>query len=162
EFSASAGVVANPYVTGNERFVYQAYLDLLHRQADAPGLAVWANYLNQGGTPGVVVQGITGRLEYRTGFVNEAYGGYLIRAAEASGLTLWLGFPGTHSAHQFKAAMLGSTEYFQLSGSDNVKFLKALYLDVLGRGLDAVGQATWVNQLNMGVQRGTVAQQVLA
>src|SRR5262249_32659380 len=45
EFSAPVSATAIPYGTANQRFVYQAYLDLLHRPAAAADVSYWVNQL---------------------------------------------------------------------------------------------------------------------
>src|SRR5262249_10561483 len=67
------------------------------------------------------------------------------------------------TVEQIKATILSSPEYFQVRAhGTNLGFLQALYADVLGRGLDPSGQATFGGMLNAGISRGTVAMIVLS
>jgi hypothetical protein len=57
--------------------------------------------------------------------------------------------------------ILGSSEYYNDHGATAHGFLTALYNDVLDRGVDASGMATFTAQLSSGTSRGTVASEIL-
>jgi uncharacterized delta-60 repeat protein len=138
--------------TPNQAFIMQAYLDLLGRAVDPAGLASWTAFLNAGGTTQQVAMAIENSQEYRQLVVQQLYSQYLHRAADPSGLanyTAFLAAGGTNE--QIAAALLGSAEYFQTrGGGTNSGFLSALYQDVLGRPIDASGQATFTQFLASG------------
>ena len=150
----------------NQRFVEQAYLDLLGRPAEAAGLAYWAGALDAGTASRVgVALGIEYSQEGRTVLVQTLYQRYLQRPAEPAAVTTWVGylFAG-HSDEELAARLLGSTEYFQVhtvGGAPDDRFLQAVYLDVLGRLPDAAGQQQWGAALAGGAARADVALAVL-
>src|SRR5262249_33381464 len=119
--------------TPNDRFLAQAYLDLLQRPVDPTGLRFLTAALAQSISRVQVVQAIEASLEYRTILVTNLYTTFLHRPVDASGLSTFttiLGNSGT--VEQVEAFLAGSPEYFQAQGhgtSDG--FLDALYRDAL-------------------------------
>jgi len=155
----------------NQSFVFQAYLDLLHRHVDPSGMLYFSGALDQGASRAQVVQGIQNSPEYRTDEVEGLYEAYLGRAADPTGLSnalnLLLNTPfvlGSQDAFlQLKADILGSAEYFQNhGGGTNAGFLAAIYHDVLGRNIDSGGAATFTAALASGVSRTLVAKAILS
>ena len=57
--------------------------------------------------------------------------------------------------------MLGSTQYFQLHGSNNTMFVDAMFEDVLGRLPDDTELATDLQSLANGTSRQNLAQNLL-
>lgn len=150
--------------SANQRFVNQTYLDLLLRPADPAGLAFWSRLLNsQRVSRGQVAQQIAGSIEHRTRQVESAYQALLNRPADPSGLEFWVGFlMGGGTVDHLKAALIGSSEYFQnRGGGTDDGFLASVYRDVLRRSIDTSGQAFFRQQLDDGVSRNSVALTVL-
>jgi hypothetical protein len=58
------------------------------------------------------------------------------------------------------AAILASSEYYQMHGGTNTAFLDAIYQDALGRSPDDFGRSFFTLQLYNGASRQTVASQV--
>jgi hypothetical protein len=146
-------------------FVAQAYQDLLGRAADPGGLASWSGALNQGVlTRAQVALGIENSLEHQTAEVQGLYSRYLHRSAEPGGLTSWTAFlQAGGTLEQLEASIVGSPEYFQVrGGSSNNGYLTALYQDILGRSVDATGQANWGTALANGMTPAQVAAAVFA
>jgi uncharacterized delta-60 repeat protein len=150
-----------------EVFVTQVYRNLLHRQPDAGGLAVFSGLLQSGrATPVQVVQMIEGSTEYQGTVVADLYTRLLGRPADASGLESFTSFLlAGGRVTQVEAAIFGSPEYalhhHETAGNDPHVFLTALYADVLGRPLDASGEAAFTRALQNGISRSAVAQAVL-
>src|SRR5439155_1032634 len=67
-------------------FVYQLYLDLLHRRAEPGGLAYWSGLLDGGLNRFQVVRLIEASLEYRVNQVQALYIRFLHRPADPGGL----------------------------------------------------------------------------
>ena len=64
---------------------------------------------------------------------------------------------------QLQVIFAGSPEYFQTrGGSTNAGFLDALYLDGLGRAVDAGGRAAWSQALANGASRTQVADEIFS
>jgi hypothetical protein len=143
-------------------FVEHLYQDLLQRQADSGGLADWTARMDQGMTRAQVVQGFEGSLEYRTDVVEHLYQTLLGRVADPTGLSGFVDFLGQGGSVQaVEATILGSAEYFLKAVQSETGFLTALYHDVLGRPVDAVGQAAWSQLLMLGISRTQIAAAVL-
>jgi uncharacterized protein (TIGR03118 family) len=155
-----------PSITGtpNERFVDQVYQQLLNRQAEAMGLAYWANQLDQGATRTQIVQGIESSTEALTDAVQKAYQLYLHRAADPMGLSYWVGvLQSGETLEQVDAGIVGSTEYFQSrGGGSNLGFLTALFQDALNHGLDPAFAPALLVQLESGTTTAQVAAEVFA
>jgi hypothetical protein len=145
--------------TPNEAFVMQLYQDLLHRPADADGLAAWSSLLGQGTSRAQVVLDIEQSLEYRHDAVQALYARYLYRNADPAGLAAFsqiLAQGGT--LEQAAADIVASPEYYQRrSGGTADGFLAALYHDALSRGIDPSGQALFAQALGEGASRSQVA-----
>jgi hypothetical protein len=154
----------------NRGFVYQAYLDLLHRVPDPDGMATWGAMLDQGASRGQVVQAIKGSDEYHTILIQGFYSKFLGRAVDAIGLQNSLALLNTtpavvgagDSLVQLEANILSSDEYFQNHGGTTAGFLAGVYTDALGRGIDAVGAASFGAALARGASRAAIAKEILS
>jgi CSLREA domain-containing protein len=149
--------------TPNERWLSEAYRDVLNRPIDAGGMAAWNNQLNLGTSRAAIVQALENSQEYRTDQVQTLYSQYLHRTADAGGLANDVAFlRAGGTVEQVAAAILGSPEYFQnRGGRTNSGFLAALYQDALGRPIDSSGAAAWGAQLSQGFSRPQVASEIL-
>jgi hypothetical protein len=144
--------------TPNQRYVNAIYQTLLHRAADAGGLAFWANLLNQGVAPSTVVQDIENSTEFRIDLVESFYQHFLQRGADPGGLQFFVSALGNGAtSEQVEAAIVSSPEYFQLHGGNNAAFVTALYQDVLNRTPDAGGLAGFNQLMANGASRAAVA-----
>jgi hypothetical protein len=136
---------------------------LLDRPVDSSGLANWSAQLDHGASRQQVVAGIMSSTEYLTLEVTRLYLTYLRRQPDSAGLAANVqSLQQGSTIRDLKANFLGSPEYFQTQGnSTNDGWLSAVYLDVLGRGIDPSGLANWTQQLNQGVSRTDVARSIL-
>ena len=139
--TGGSGTTSTPGLTPNQKFVAQAYLDLLNRPVDPTGQTIFVSFLNAGGTRQAVASAIENSNEYRTVVVNSLYNQFLHRAADAGGLTAFTNFLAAGGTDEQVADMLiGSPEYFQnRGGGTNSGFLTALYSDALNRAVDSAG-----------------------
>jgi hypothetical protein len=143
--------------TANQRYVAQLYQDLLHRPADAGGLAYWSSRLNNGMARSQLTQLLVSSGEFLSQEVQQLYLTYLGRPADLGGLNAFvasLSHGGT--VEQVKATIIGSPEYFSRAGGTNIGFVTAMYHDLLGRDPDA-GAAIWTTRLNAGMSRPSAA-----
>jgi hypothetical protein len=96
----------DPLPSASQRFVAQAYLDLLKRTADPAGLGYWSHLLDQGmATAEEVVADIEATPEYRAIEVQQVFGLLLNRAAtssELNGYGTFLANGGTGNADSFE------------------------------------------------------------
>jgi cyclophilin family peptidyl-prolyl cis-trans isomerase len=144
-------------------FVTHVYESLLGREPDGSGMDHYRSLLDQNQmTRAQMVVSIQSSLEGRTKQVQDFYHKYLGREADPQGLTLsilWLGLGG--SMTQLRETIVSSPEYFQGHGrSSNSEYVSALYEDLLGRGVDPVGQGGAIPALNNGMTRSQLAAQI--
>jgi hypothetical protein len=148
--------------TPNQNFVAQVFLDVLGRQVDSAGLALWSSKLDQGASPSDVVRGIEGSTEFRTLEVEAQYHQFLERDADPTSLSNALAFlEGGGSSRQLATSILASPEFFQHNGNDNDRFLSDVYEHVLGRAVDADGRAGWDQVFAANVPRDVIAGLIL-
>jgi hypothetical protein len=154
-FSVSVG----PSGTPNQRFVSQAYLDLLQRKPEPGGLAFWSGLLDHGTSRFDVVRGIEASLEYRVDVVQGLYHRFLLRDGDLPGLNYWVELLGSGATvEQVAAGFTGSAEYFQRrGGGSNDGFLDALYHDVFNRAVDPEGRLFSDQALASGYTTGQIA-----
>jgi hypothetical protein len=96
--------------------------------------------------------------EHDSAVVTQVYETFLGRAPDAEGLAWWASaMQSGASDEQVDAAILGSTEYFDLQGAGDSNWLSAIYETLLQRVPDAMGWNYWTQQLQLGVSRETIA-----
>src|SRR5207253_1792381 len=137
-------------VNPNVSFLIQVYHDLLKRAPEAVGLNHWLSQLEQGISRAQIVEGIQNSPEYLRASVQDLYGSLLGRPADPVGLSRSLSYLGAGgSLDQVRLMILASPEYFlKRGGGTNAGFLAAVYQDVLHRGLDISGAASWMPLLD--------------
>jgi hypothetical protein len=141
-----------------QRFIAQAYLDLLQRPVDPVSLAGWTSALTHGISRVQMAQFIEGSAEYRNLEVQAMYQTYLGRPADPVGLKGFAAMLGSGSTvEQVVDLIVSSPEYYARAGGTNVGFLTALYRDLFGRALDPGAAAGWSAVLAAGVSRAGVA-----
>ncbi|HEV2391826.1 MAG TPA: DUF4214 domain-containing protein [Verrucomicrobiae bacterium] len=147
----------------NLSFLGQLYQNLLGRSLDAGSQSYWLNYLATGGSRSNVVANLTTTDEYLQNLVKNLYQQLLHRAAQPNDLSYGVNFLQNGGTDEKLIAFLtGSPEYFTNRGNgSNAGFLEALYIDLLARPLDAVGQQFFLQQLNSGTTTAQVATEVL-
>lgn len=140
-------------------FTPQLYTDLLQRAPDSQGLAFWQSALGQGASTFDVAQGFVNSREFQANEVASLYGKLLHRAPDQVGLAVYLPFLAAGgSVQQVEAMILSSDEFFATQGGGtNAGFLKALYLNVLDRTPDPIGQQFFMQALALGGSRLDVA-----
>jgi hypothetical protein len=138
--------------------VVKVYNDLFHRAPDPAGLATWTNLLSTGTPYGAVANGITYSREFRSSLIAESYQHYLGRNPDAAGLEGWLGgmAQGMH-IEQMQSGFISSPEFYAAAGSDDRRWIAALYQTVLGRSPSASEVDDWQRTLGTGASKGAVA-----
>jgi len=143
--------------TGNSAVVCQLYVDLLGRVPSSSEVAGW---VGSGLSLYNVALDIDMSTEYRSDYIQGDYMAFLNRPADQGGLQTWLGkFSAGWTDEMVDAGILSSQEFFNDSGGTNTGYVTALYRDLLGRATDA-GASTWINMLNSGTSRYTVALEI--
>src|SRR5262249_17070424 len=133
-------------VTANERFITQAFLDLLGRRPSSAEVAFFDALLGGGGTRADVAAALLASDEYRAALVTSIYDSYLDRTPTSGELSFQVGLLSSGATdEQVRASVLGSAEYFENRGGTTLDgFLHALFLDVLGRAIDSGSEAFYV------------------
>jgi hypothetical protein len=143
--------------TGNAAFLCSVYEHLLGRAPDAGGLASFEGLLAAGVSRAQVAYDIATSPEYRSNLVGFWYQFLLGRPADPGGLASWVGALNAGWSDQaVLEGIMGSAEFYTHAGGTPSGFVMALYTDLLRRGADSGGLASWVGKVNAGVSRGTV------
>jgi hypothetical protein len=161
-FTGSVGGY-NSTTTSEQRFVAQAYRDLLDRAPSSADLATFADALGKGGTRTQVAAALLASDEYRLALTQSVYASYLGRPASgaeaAGGLSL---LKAGASDEDLRSLVLGSGEYLSTRGGGTVHgFLDAVYHDVLGRPIDPAAESFFTAALSSGKTHADVALAVL-
>jgi Domain of unknown function (DUF4214) len=149
-------------VTANQRFVAQAYLNLVGRAPDSSELAGLDDFLGTGGTRTQAAESLLGGAEYRAALARSAYETYLQRPAAATEVAFAVSMLGAGATdEQLDASLIGSAEYLATRGGGTTAgFLDALYLDVLDRPIDPAAAVALTQALAVKT-RAAVALDVL-
>ncbi len=173
-FGPTSGAFVQTVFTPSQAFVNQVYLDLLNRPADPAALAGWGNAVdtnffnpNPVLNRNIIVQYIETSREYRQDEVDALYVHYLRRHADPTGLANFTNYLMAGGTVETVASLLvGSLEYFQNTGNyyppgtgqgvvgNSVDgWVRAMYLDVLGRPVDPQGEQSFTQALAFNVSR---------
>lgn len=155
--------VHGPWVNKNQGFAHRVTRDLVFRFPSDAARDALRDQLAAGTiTRGQAVHDLVYSDEYRGLDVDRVFVRFLKRTADASGRTYWInGIRSGKSLTKFRAQLFGSNEYFTKAGSTTDGFVRAAYQDVLGRLPDPSGETYWVNKINAGTGRGSVANAFL-
>ena len=144
----------------NENFVKKLYLDFLGRSAGAAEVESWVEQISYGRLDRYGVATALSRSdEWITTVIENFYRNTLQRASDPEGLRGWInaarnGMP----VAQIASAFYSSPEYFANVGrNDNRTWVTDLYPKLLLRTGEQQGIDSWVNALNRGMPRSTVA-----
>ncbi len=145
-----------------ERYVANLYQDLLGRSADPGGLAAWTAALSAGMPRTAVAAALINTDEFRAQRVRESYQMLLHRAADAQGIAAFTAqLRGGGTAQGMRALLAGSDEYYQNRGGGTINgFLNAVYVDLLGRPMDAGARDAFARAMAAGLSRTAVAYAV--
>ncbi len=102
----------------------------------------------------IVANGFLQSGEYASDWIVKDYQQYLGRTPNGSEIGYWTNVLASGSTDdQVLAGFLSSEEFYGRAGGIDKAWVDALYLDLLGRGADPVGEAYWLNQLAGGASR---------
>ncbi len=152
-----------------EGFVAGLYRDLLGREPDPAGAAVWIALTRAGMPRGEIARLVLNTDEARRTRVARWYQSELRRSGSLeqlkadAGVGLWAGLIGQGAAEVLvHAAILGSAEYLAIHGGTAEGFAAGLYRDLLGREPDPAGVAGWVARTRAGTSYAELARLMLA
>src|SRR6185437_12333049 len=107
---------------------------------DAASLAHWDQQLDAGLSRAVVADTIDHSAEYFASLINPAYETYLGRAADAAGLQYWVAkMQAGLTDEQLEAGFIASAEFYAHAGGTDLKWVDALFQELLGRPADQQG-----------------------
>ncbi|HET6883852.1 MAG TPA: GDSL-type esterase/lipase family protein [Pirellulales bacterium] len=161
-FSAQAPLItdATPYSTA---FVQGVFHDALGRAADAAGVNLFVEQIDQGTALDQVTKSVTHSGEYDNNFIQSAYQQYLGRAADPGAASFWLqALQAGASEEQVVAALLASDEFYERVGGDNMAWVTAVYQAVLDRQPEATALEAATSELAAGASRRNVAYALTA
>lgn len=159
EMTISAGIIGTASLesplNNDSAFISQTYLDILHREVDAAGLAFWVDQL---GTGTVTREAFVEQLLLSTEFeqtvapVVRLYFASFLRVPDFGGLMFWLdAFAAGMTYLQIAEHFTSSPEFIALYGGlSNEEFVTQVYLTVFQRQPDAGGLAYWTGRLDAG------------
>ena len=160
-------------------FVERLYLNVLDRNSDTAGKGYWVNQIDGGAqTRAQVLTGFSESAEHQTklldplagyltsvakdehvGQVFRLYDTALDRGPDQGGFTSWVkALDEGQILSQIAVGFLGSAEFTGKYGNlSNGDYVERLYNNVLDRNSDEGGKASWVQQLENGTSRASVA-----
>jgi serine protease len=136
-----------------QRFVNNAFVDVLGRPVDPNGLNYYSGLVFSG-TPRTRIAAILDTsTEYLTHVASGLYQRYLKRGGDGPGINSWV-YALSHGATDESEAVsfLASDEYFASHGGNNTSYVYGIYNDALGRAPDP-GAAYWIARLDAGGSR---------
>jgi hypothetical protein len=151
----TAATAADP--ASQAPFVRTLYDQVLQRTPDAAGLAGWVGFLQAGGTPLQVAQGVWDSAEHRGMQVDQFYAAYLQRPADAVGRAFWVNALLSGQGEDAVARDFLTSPECLRTHPDTTSYLTGLYEEVLGRDPDAVGLAGWQQAVQNGLSRAALA-----
>ncbi len=149
--------------TLTETYLAATYQGFLGRALDLQGLSFWTGRLDAGATRAQVAAAILDSPEAHGRQLQILYRTYLGRLIDPAGLNFFGDAmeDGGATYEQVKASVLGSLEFFTLSGTNNRDWLTAVYGSQLGRPLDQAGESFWNRRLIEGQSRQDIVTQIL-
>jgi hypothetical protein len=155
--TSSSGTVVQTVNDPNTAWINKLYHDLLNRPADAGGIAYFNQQLAQGTTRTQLSMVLMTSNEFRDDVVTAQYQRFFGNAPDSGGLTFWASQLADGTTDQSLSVSLASSAEFSAMHSSNTAFVTALYWAVFNRAPDSGGLTSWVNALNGGATRASVA-----
>ena len=157
--------VANSITSSPEyrtRLIQGVYQHYLGRAAEPAGLSYWLGRMSAGMRISDLEAGFITSDEYYakaggtpSGWVTRLYQHVLGRTPSAAEVAGWLPYVDPASRTGVALGFLLSDEYLS-------SVIDGYYHDLLGRGIDALGRATWVGQIQHGVRLEAVIGSIIA
>jgi hypothetical protein len=141
-----------------ERFINNAFVDILGRPADPGGLDFYSHQVFAGRSRSDIATMLDKSPEYLTHVAGGLYQRYLGRQGDSGGINFWVNglAKGTATDESEAVSFIASDEYFNNHGGNNTSYVNGIYNDALGRAPDA-GASFWINRLDAGAKRTDAA-----
>jgi hypothetical protein len=137
------------------------YRDLLARPVDGAALQYYSAQLDAGqATRQQVATAIQNSDEWRSRMVTLLFKALLGRPADTASVGYYAPQLRSGTVEDVTAVIAASQEYFARAGGSNDGYVSALYHDLLRHPADPAGRASWVDQLNRGASRTSVASSI--
>ncbi|HLN27115.1 MAG TPA: SdrD B-like domain-containing protein [Gemmataceae bacterium] len=155
--SNSNSTTVSPTILAEATFVDGLYHAILDRAPDSPGLLNWVVAIQNGVSRAQIVDAIWSSAEHLGLEVDNLYQTFLNRNADPGGRAYWVNaLASGASVFDVARAFINSGEY-QTAHAANASFVMSLYADVLGRTASAQEVSGWVQLLQNGTSRDSVA-----
>jgi hypothetical protein len=151
-------VMASPSTLDQaQRFVNNAFVDVLGRPVDTAGLNYFSRLVFSGTPRSQIAAMLDTSTEYLTHVATGLYQRYLKRAGDGPGINAWV-YALSHGATDESEAVsfIASDEYFAAHGGNNTSYVYGIYNDALGRAPDP-GASYWIGRLDAGGNRAQAA-----
>jgi hypothetical protein len=128
---------------------------------DDPALQYYSAQLDAGQTTRQqVATAVQNSDEWRGRTVTMLFKALLGRPADTASIGYYAPQLRSGTVEDVTAVIAASQEYFARAGGSNDAFVSALYHDFLRHAADPAGRAAWVDQLNRGASRTSVASSI--
>ncbi|HEX7135047.1 MAG TPA: DUF4214 domain-containing protein [Iamia sp.] len=156
-------LVRAPYTNANERFAHRVIRDLRMRFPTPADRNALRDALNAGSkTRAQAVLELVDTDLVRSIAVDRAFVDILRRTTDAAGRAYWVDrLDDGLVLRRLRANLYGSNEYYLDAGNTPPQYVAAAYRDILGRTAAQDEIDYWVDQIDMGLTKGTVADRFL-
>lgn len=154
-----------PFTDPEERFAHRVLRDMEMRLPTAAERASFRGPLESGDlTREDLAALLTSTDTFRGLAVDRAFIDILRRGTDAAGRAYWVGrLRSGLITRKLRANLYGSPEYASTQGGGTVVgYVTSAYRDILGREPEAGGLDYWIDLIESGTPRGTVAERFLA
>lgn len=152
------GAPGTPMRPAAERYLRDAYASVLGRPIDEAGLRYWGDRLAYGVSRPTFARQLVLSQESIRDQVRAIYAVFGRKATATELVDATAAIRGGQSSVEATLVrLLALDEFYQQAGSTSAGFVDALYEGVLDRPFDAPGRAFWVDRLDRGARRASVA-----
>lgn len=148
-----------PVRPASERYVREAYESVLGRRVDEPSLTYWGDRLDDGTDRGTFARLVVLSMESVGDHLDAVYDAFgrpatpAERSADAAAIR-----SRSTTVEAILIRLVASEEFYERAGASPAGFVDALYEQVLGRPADTAGTQYWLDRIQAGASRTTVAR----
>ncbi|MDH3295541.1 MAG: DUF4214 domain-containing protein [Acidimicrobiia bacterium] len=154
----TADAYTGPVESANARYVVATYQQLLGRDPDDASLDFYLGKVAAGGDTSrqMIAEALLYGPEASAREVDRAYRKILERPAEPGGRIYWTNHLQVYDVLDLRVLLFSSDEYFRRAGDTNQDWVRALYLDILGRNPETAGLRYWTAEADRGTERALI------
>jgi Domain of unknown function (DUF4214) len=142
-------------------YVDSLYRTLLGHPADRASLLNWVRKLSQGMTRAQVVAALWNSETHLAHEVDHVFVSFLHRHADSSSLTAYVNAFKSGSSITDVARMVILSDEYQKNHPDDASYVVGLYADILGQAVSNSDLQAWLDYLEAGGSRASVAMNLL-